>query len=51
MTLMDRALGENEGDIQLAVHSNDVMVKSGRATIYSRLVEGRFPKWRNTSPP
>jgi len=50
MTLMDRALGENEGDIQLAVHSNDVMVKSGRATIYSRLVEGRFPKWRDVFP-
>jgi len=50
MTLLDRALGENEGDIQLVVHNNDVIVKSSRAMIYTRLVEGRFPKWRDVFP-
>ncbi len=27
-----------------------MLVKSGRATIYSRLVEGRYPKWRDVFP-
>jgi DNA polymerase-3 subunit beta len=50
MTLLDRALGDNEGEIQLAVRANDILVKSGRATIYTRLVEGRFPRWRDVFP-
>lgn len=50
MTLLDRALGDNEDDIQLAAHSNDVIIKSGRAMIYSRLVEGRYPRWRDVFP-
>jgi len=33
-----------------AVHANDVLVKSGHSTIYSRLVEGRFPKYRDVIP-
>ena len=43
-------LADNDENIQLAARDNDVLVKSGRATIYSRLVEGRFPKWRNVFP-
>ena len=50
MQLLERALADNEEDIQLAVRDNDVMVKSERTTIYSRLVEGRFPKWRDVFP-
>jgi DNA polymerase III subunit beta len=50
MTLLDRALAENEQDIQLAARGNDVLVQSGRATIYSRLVEGRYPRWRDVFP-
>lgn len=50
MTLLDRALADNDGDIQLAVHTNDVMVRSGRAMIYTRLVEGRYPRWRDVFP-
>jgi len=50
MHLIDRALGDNEGDIELAARGNDVLIKSGRATIYTRLVEGRFPRWRDVFP-
>ena len=31
MTLLDRALSDSEGDIQLAARDNDVLVRSGRA--------------------
>ena len=50
MQLLERALADNEENIQLAARENDVLVKSGRATIYSRLVEGRYPKWRDVFP-
>jgi len=48
--LMERALADNEEDVQLAAHENDVMLKSQKTTIYSRLVEGRYPKWRDVFP-
>jgi DNA polymerase III subunit beta len=50
MQLLERALADNEDDIHLAARENDVLVKSGRATVYSRLVEGRYPKWRDVFP-
>jgi DNA polymerase-3 subunit beta len=50
MQLIERALADNEDNIQLAGRDNDVLVKSGRTTIYSRLVEGRYPKWRDVFP-
>ncbi len=48
--VMERALGDNDGEIQLAARENDVLVKSQRTTIYTRLVEGRYPKWRDVFP-
>ena len=50
MQLLERALADNEDNIQLAARENDVLVKSGRATIYTRLVEGRYPEWRDVFP-
>jgi DNA polymerase III subunit beta len=50
MQLLERALGDNEDNIKLTARENDVLVESGRATIYSRLVEGRYPKWRDVFP-
>ena len=34
----------------MATSENQVQVKSQRTTIYSRLVEGRYPKWRDVFP-
>ncbi len=50
MQLLDRALAEDDGEIQIAFRQNDILVKSPRATIYSRLLEGRFPRWRDVFP-
>jgi DNA polymerase-3 subunit beta len=50
MQLIERALSEDDAEIQIAARANDILVKSPRATIYSRLVEGRFPKWRDVFP-
>jgi len=50
MQLLERALADNEENIKLATSENDVRVQSGRATIYTRLVEGRYPRWRDVFP-
>jgi len=50
MQLMDRALTNLEEDLALAVCDNDVLLKSSNTTIFARLVEGRFPKWRDVFP-
>jgi DNA polymerase-3 subunit beta len=50
MHLMERALSDGDAEIQIATRGNDLMVKSPRATISARLVEGRFPKWREVFP-
>ena len=50
MRLIDRAMLDPEGYVQIAPHANDVLVRAGSTTIYSRLVEGRFPKWREALP-
>ncbi len=50
LQLVERALSETDVEINIAARVNDVLVQSSRATIYSRLVEGRFPKWRDVFP-
>ncbi|MBN2580817.1 MAG: DNA polymerase III subunit beta [Pirellulales bacterium] len=50
MQLIERALGDGEENIMLAARENDLLVRSGTTTIYTRLKEGRFPKWREVFP-
>jgi DNA polymerase III subunit beta len=50
MNLIDRALTDADAEIQVAARANEILIRSPRATIYSRLVEGRFPKWRDVFP-
>ncbi len=50
LTLIERAIGDKEETVDLAARSNDVLVRTSRCVIYSRLVEGRFPNWRKVFP-
>lgn len=51
MQLIERSLPDDDDAVALiAVHANDVLVKCGGSTIYSRLVEGRFPEYSNVIP-
>ena len=50
MNLIERALAEDGSEVQIAVRQNDILVKNPRATIYSRLLEGRYPRWRDVFP-
>jgi DNA polymerase-3 subunit beta len=50
MLLIEKSLGDGEAEVRLAVRNNDVLVRTSRATIYARLAEGRFPRWRDVFP-
>jgi DNA polymerase-3 subunit beta len=47
---LERALSDGDAEIKICARANEVLVKSERMMIYSRLVEGRFPKWRDVFP-
>jgi DNA polymerase III subunit beta len=50
MVLIERSIEDDKEDVAVAVYPNHVLVKTGRSTIYSRLVEGRFPRYRDVIP-
>ena len=51
MQLIDRAIAADPDlKVQVVTRSNDILLNTGEATIYSRLVDGRFPKWRDVIP-
>ena len=50
MQLIERMLPNDETPIKLAAQSNDLMVEEPGGVFYTRLVEGRFPPWRDVLP-
>lgn len=50
LQLLDRALADDDAEIQIAVRQNEILIRSPKAMIYSRLLEGRYPKWRDVFP-
>lgn len=50
LTLMERSIDDKEEVVQIAARSNDVLLRTSRCSIFTRLVEGRFPNWRQVLP-
>jgi DNA polymerase-3 subunit beta len=50
MSLISRSVPGDESLAKIAVHQNDVLVECGESVIYSRLVEGRFPPYKQVIP-
>jgi DNA polymerase-3 subunit beta len=50
MSLLERVLQEPEEVVRIALRPNEVLMKTERAMIYSRLVEGRYPNYRQVFP-
>jgi DNA polymerase-3 subunit beta len=50
MQLIERILPEDSVNVQLAARANDLLVREPGCVFYTRLVEGRFPKWREVLP-
>ncbi|GAB4139608.1 MAG: DNA polymerase III subunit beta [Planctomycetaceae bacterium] len=50
MSLIERSIENDDDEVHIAIQENNVLIKSGHSTISSRLVEGRFPKYRDVIP-
>jgi DNA polymerase-3 subunit beta len=50
MQLIERILPDDDVKVQLAARANDLLIREPGCVFYTRLVEGRFPKWREVLP-
>src|SRR5947208_821880 len=50
MQLLERNLQDPEERVRISLRPNEALFKTERATIYSRLVEGRYPPYREVFP-
>ena len=50
MQLMERILPDSDVAVQISARPNDLLMKEPHGIFYTRLVEGRFPKWRDVLP-
>ncbi|MCL2624214.1 MAG: DNA polymerase III subunit beta [Planctomycetaceae bacterium] len=50
LTLLERAMSDESEAIKINMGPNRMLACSHDTTISSRLIEGRFPKWRNIIP-
>ncbi len=50
LTMIDRAVSDDDAEVQFAIRQNELLVRSPRVVINARLLEGRFPRWREVLP-
>src|SRR5262245_10140215 len=50
MALLERNLQDDDEVVRVCLRPNEVLFQTERATIYSRLVEGRFPPYKEILP-
>jgi DNA polymerase-3 subunit beta len=50
MQVIERLIPDDESPIDLALRSNDLLLRGTTGVFFSRLVEGRYPKWREVVP-
>lgn len=50
MSLLERLLHEDEEPIRVLLRPNEALFKTDRAMVYTRLVEGRYPDYRQVVP-
>ena len=50
MQLIERCLGGPDLPVLVAVRQAEILVKTAGTTISARLVDGRFPRWRDVFP-
>ncbi|MDR0337685.1 MAG: DNA polymerase III subunit beta [Planctomycetaceae bacterium] len=50
LQLVERALNDDEEPVKIAVSANRALFQYGNTVFFTRLVEGRFPRWRSIIP-
>lgn len=50
LQLMERSITDSDETVHIAARTNDIVIRTSRCTLLSRLVEGRYPNWRQVMP-
>lgn len=50
MSLLERSISDPDEAIRVSIRPNEILMKTEKAMVYSRLVEGRFPNYRQALP-
>jgi DNA polymerase-3 subunit beta len=50
LSLLDRVMGSQPGDVSLAVQERQVLFRVGEALVISRLIDGTFPAYEDVIP-
>jgi DNA polymerase-3 subunit beta len=50
MSLLERVLHDDAETVRVCLRPNEVLFRTERAVVYSRLVEGRYPNYREVFP-
>jgi DNA polymerase III subunit beta len=50
MQLLEKNLHDPDEQVRVTVRPNEILFQTDQATIYSRLVEGRYPKYQEVFP-
>jgi len=50
MQLIDRILPDSDDKVQISPQANELLVRSPDGIFFTRLVEGRYPKWQEVIP-
>jgi DNA polymerase-3 subunit beta len=51
LTLIQKTLVDPDDDVEIELRPNEILFRTSKVMIYSRLVEGRFPNYRDVFPP
>ena len=47
---MERALSDTDDEARISAQSTELLLSCAGTTVYARLLEGRFPRWRDVFP-
>lgn len=47
---IERSISDSDETVKIAARNNDILFKTERCTLLSRLVEGRYPNWKSVIP-
>jgi DNA polymerase-3 subunit beta len=50
LQLIDRVITDEQSQVAMTIRGNNILLHTPQATVSSRLVEGRFPRWRDVMP-
>ena len=50
LSLVERTLGAGDENVEVVMHAGDILLRTGRAVIYSLLLEGKYPKFEDVIP-